>query len=437
MSAEAELVELLPDKQRIIYLITLSRSERSNLSRSQFAEIVVSAWNQCCAANVVQWVVGRENHAEEGEHFHMALKLDKKCRWSRVRRYLDLAHGIKVHFSDSHDTYYTAYSYCIKEDSEFTVSQGHPDLQGASEPKTGKATQKRKQSSKGKRGKKQRLSTYNVVQLIQERNIRSRLQLMALAAQMQKEGKTDLAEFVANRGPKVVQEALQTATELREAEEKLKRQTKSRLDILNEQLVVPCAEGCNEMWIQCAKSILESNGIDRTVFCQAIQTLLEKGRGKYRNVFIYGPANCGKTFLISPLKGIYNCFVNPTSGSFAWVGAEESEVILLNDLRWNSSLIPWCDLLQMLEGDTMHISAPKNFVKQDLVFDNDTPFFATSDGKLVLVKGGVIDRFNTEMMDVRWQYFELWKQIPQNEQKEVKPCGKCFATFILCKDLKK
>jgi hypothetical protein len=153
--------------------------------------------------------------------------------------------------------------------------------------------------------------------------------------------------------------------------------------------------------------------------------------GKYRNIYIHGPANCGKTFLISPLKSIYECFVNPASGSFAWVGIEEAEVVLLNDLRWKPSLIPWCEFLQVLEGDTVHFPAPKNFVRKDIVLEKDTPFFATSDAPLALVMGGSVDRVNTEMMDVRWRMFKLHRQIPRDEQKHIKPCGSCFAKLIL------
>ena len=50
--------------------------------------------------------------------------------------------------------------------------------------------------------------------------------------------------------------------------------------------------------------------------------------------------------------------------------------------------IPWCELLQVLEGDIVHFPAPKNFMRRDIVLEKDTPFFATSDAPLTLVKGG-------------------------------------------------
>ena len=156
-----------------------------------------------------------------------------------------------------------------------------------------------------------------------------------------------------------------------------------------------------------------------------------KGRGKYHNVYIYGPANTGKTFILSPLKKNFHAFCNPATGSFAWMGAQDAEIIFLNDFRWNPAIIAWADFLQALEGDIMHLPAPKTFCKQDIELSKSTPFFATADAPLVLVKGAIIDCANTQMMEVRWRLFHFWRQIPQSEQENSVPCASCFARFIL------
>ena len=67
---------------------------------------------------------------------------------------------------------------------------------------------------------------------------------------------------------------------------------------------------------------------------------------------------------------------------------------------------------------------------KDMILDKDTPFFATSDAPLALIKGGTIDEINTEMMQVRWNMFRLHRQIPKNEQKDIKPCISCFGKLI-------
>ena len=114
---------------------------------------------------------------------------------------------------------------------------------------------------------------------------------------------------------------------MEEAEEKLKRKRMTRLEILQEALKGPCAENCNEQRHELAKYIVKRNNLTDGVFQKAVRELLDKGRGKYRNILVKGSANCGKTFLLNPLNVVYNTFSNPASSSFAWVGAESAEII--------------------------------------------------------------------------------------------------------------
>jgi hypothetical protein len=232
------------------------------------------------------------------------------------------------------------------------------------------------------------------------------------------------------RRTKVVNDALETAKELSCAQERLLRSKKSRIELLKDQLGKNCEGGCDCAWLHAALEILDMNGIHKSDFSSAMYDALSRGRAKYRNIYIYGPANCRKTFIVSPLKKIYECFVNPASGNFAWLGIETAEVVLLNDFRWKPSLIPWCEFLQVLEGDTVHFPAPKNQMSKDIVLERDTPFFATSDAPLVLINSGSIDRVNTEMMNVRWRMFPLHRQIPRDEQRNIAACARCFAELI-------
>ena len=105
--------------------------------------------------------------------------------------------------------------------------------------------------------------------------------------------------------------------------------------------------------------------------------LLQKGRGKYRNILITGPANCVKTFILNPLNDIFNTFTNPATGTFAWVGAELSEVVFLNDFRWTTEVLAWNDMLLLLEVQTVHLPAPKSHYARHITFDKDTPIFCT------------------------------------------------------------
>ena len=429
-------------RQRVVYLITYSRADVVKFpSKESFSTAVLQAW-QNFGVRVVQWVTCIEAHhntdnGQHGEnmnlyHYHMAIKLEKRVRWFQVRKYLEENFGIKVNFSDNHTTYYSAYRYVTKEDNDTLHSPSHPHLTDVPpQTESAVATKKRKAKAKQQRRKFRkrggdRLSTFDVCQQVQAKSISSRLELVSLAAAQVRERKTTLAEFIANRGSKAVDEAIQLAKEFAKAEARLNRSRKSRIELLQEELT-----GCEGKWLTAAKQLLQHHEIEERSFCNAIYNALEKGRGKYRNVYVHGPANCGKSFIVSPQKVIYKAFSNPATGSFAWIGAEEAEIIYLNDFRWHPKIIAWSQFLQALEGDTVHLPAPKNLCSKDIELSKDTPFFATSDAPLVLVKGGAMDRVNTEMMNCRWVFSHFWKQIPHAQQENIPPCRFCFAKFIL------
>ena len=70
-------------------------------------------------------------------------------------------------------------------------------------------------------------------------------------------------------------------------------------------------------------------------------------------------------------------------------------------------------------------------MSKDIVLEKDTPsFFATSDAPLPLIKGGPIDRINTEIMHVRWHTFQLYRQITKEQQKEM-PYAVCVLLNLL------
>ena len=215
------------------------------------------------------------------------------------------------------------------------------------------------------------------------------------------------------------------------ASDTLLRQSRTLIEILRGAEQTECVTGCGGRWITLAQNIMERNGISSVFFAKSVWELLEKGRGKYRNILFTGPANCGKTFIILPITIIFNAFSNPATNTFAWVGAEKAEVIFLNDFRWQAQLIPWHDLLLLLEGGLVHLPAPKTHFAHDLTLDGITPVFATSKHAIMFVKGGAVDERETEMMAVRWKEFSFRSQIPATEQQHVPPCGHCFAKFII------
>ena len=152
---------------------------------------------------------------------------------------------------------------------------------------------------------------------------------------------------------------------------------------------------------------------------------------------IVGKRNCGKLFILRPLNVIYHdrIFENPAMHKFGWVGAQDASVILLQDFRWSSDLIDWSDFLRFLEeGEPVRLPAPRNLYKEDILISksNDVAFFATG-AKEIKFKGPyqAKDQDEDGMMAVRWRYFNFTHEILEKDQKNIEPCGTCFANFLL------
>ena len=182
-----------------------------------------------------------------------------------------------------------------------------PDLQEP--PKTEKATAGKKTKAKvqhvgsNKKGTKaNRLSVYDVTKLIKDKEITSRLQLVCLAIQQEREGKTALAEFIANRGSRVVEEVIALAKEFSLAEAKHSRSQKTRIKLLQEQQNAECCDGCHGKWLSAAINLLEQHGIIVTAFFQALYTALSEGRGKYRKHLYLWPKQHWKNFYIAAFE---------------------------------------------------------------------------------------------------------------------------------------
>ena len=133
------------------------------------------------------------------------------------------------------------------------------------------------------------------------------------------------------------------------------QKAKSCIEILRKAYNSTCAEECKGQWIH--STLLAKNEIPLDSFSAAIY---DTGKiSKYIHLWT-------SERLISPLKKLHNAFSNPATGTFAWVGAENAEIVLLNDFWWLPSINAWDDQLQLLEGDIVHLPGPKNFLMKDI-----------------------------------------------------------------------
>ena len=176
---------------------------------------------------------------------------------------------------------------------------------------------------------------------------------------------------------------------------------------------------------------LQQNDISVEKIRSGVKKLLQKGCGKYRNILIIGPAICGRTFLLKPLSLVYRSFINPGTSTFVWIGGEQTELRILNNFRWGPQVIPWHDLLFLLEGEPVHLPGPKTHYAQDILLTSHTPILATSSSELQFVKHGLICDTETEIMKVRWKAFKFHHRISESRQRSISSCARCFAQLGL------
>ena len=80
-----EETELTKRQLRSVYLITYSQADMTIFpTRQSFADAVIEGFDSP-ALKVEQWVCCKEQHQTKGEHYHMAIKLNKVKRWLSVK----------------------------------------------------------------------------------------------------------------------------------------------------------------------------------------------------------------------------------------------------------------------------------------------------------------------------------------------------------------
>ena len=384
------------------YLITYSQANLEKFpSRESFADCVVQAFQSKESKTFIQhWVCSKEEHLDGGNHYHMAIKLNVQKRWKAAKNSIQEKHGIVVNFSCNHDNYYTAYKYVTKEDTHALHSKDHPDLGATGSPRTTASTRAIRRRSRsrqttesggacgtsGNSRKRQRLSNLEVSEIVLQNGIKRDVELLALANEQKNDGKNDLAEFVLGRSEKSLKELICCTWKMHNASSDLQREKMLRMTLVKCSFEdIQCVAGCGGNWLKCALEVLRKNNVHPFVFAAAIRELLEKGHGKFCNILIVGPANCGKTFLLTLINKIFKTFQNPATTSYAWLGVEDAEVIFLNDFRWSSEVIAWKDFLSLLEGQPIPSLLRKRHMQRTFIWSKIRLFFATSKAPITYV----------------------------------------------------
>lgn len=422
---DVEFPELERRATREVFLITYSQA-RPDVTKESFADIVTNAIEATGNEVVVEkWVCAKERHRTDGFHFHMTVKLDRQKRWVRIKEYVTEHHGIVLHFANKRKAagesslYEGAYKYTVKG-GDFIRSEGHPEV---------------RESDAEEEEEVSKLSNLDFMKLAVQMDLHTVLQVQAAARHNADANQESLLAFLATRTKGRVADILEMAWDIEGAPAKLARMELDRLSILRECERLACTCETPMLWQTLANQVLQLNGIGIDTYTQAVLAAITLGRGKFRNILHIGGTNRAKSFLIQPLKLIYKAFNNPSRASFNWIGVDTSEVILLNDFRWGRDVLPWEQVLLLLEGDIVKFPAPKNQYGSDIEMKVDTPIFATSRAEIEFKSASLEPAQvaeENEMMRSRWKTFSFTHKFTEDRQITCPPCKHCYAAFIFC-----
>ena len=271
-----------------------------------------------------------ESHQNGGDHYHCSIKLSGSKRWKAVKD--TLKKESQVHFSDADNNYWSVFKYITKNDPNIFLSSNHSNMQEMSSPETKVCVQairqKRKSRSTDTSGDQVSTTTKPPKTVLATWKFQS--SSLATKSAM----KMNSLLLHTHKKKKSLSDLFASTKWLEAATERIQRASMSRMDLIGKAYQKDdCV--CEGQWLTCANQVMVSNGVHPHVFADRVRTLLSKRSGKLRNVIIFGPANCGKTFLLCPLEIIFKTFSNPANDKYGWVGAGKAEVIFLNHFCWN------------------------------------------------------------------------------------------------------
>ena len=93
-------------------------------------------------------------------------------------------------------------------------------------------------------------------------------------------------------------------------------------------------------------------------------------------------------------------------------------------------MIPWQEFLNLLEGHSVHLAAPKTHYARDMLISDDVLIFATIIAPIVFARKSVNVEGENAMIEARWRKFQLSVPIPLTEQKTAKSYLRCFCEIV-------
>lgn len=397
-------------------------------SKVEFTRAVADAYTHVLGSPPARHVTVIERTKKGRPHGHMAVQHTAFHRWKRVADRLR-GNGYYVDFRET-DTYPRATRYITEAspkksladiDPDPLISKGHPPLRGVRRvsdvpPRPDEAEEDTAAASRALKP----ITPEEFYDLCVDQGLETRADVMRYA-QIDRR----LVKFVMRQGHRL-EDLLSLAAELQRGGAPPPPRP-SRLDLLDKAAASACV--CGERWLPHAYHILDAQGL-RAAFPAAVYRALREGRGKGRNLWLWGDTNRGKSFLLEPLEIVFTVFQNPAEGKFNLEGLVGKDVVLIDDFRTEENLFPWRIQLVWLDGRTFNIPRPRNIATEDTPYAGTAPVFISSKEMPTRRKYGIEDRTETEQLRERFSTFYLHQRIERPPPPDIPPCGRCWAMLV-------
>lgn len=410
----------------------------SEMSRQDFLDAVRAAYEKTGLA-LVECVVFLESHQRLGDdglrlpHLNALTKSDKQHAWRGLAKALYEESRIRVDFSSNIRTWYDGVVYgAVASDHKPAEELDKEPLQWASSGAPVPLAEVLP-AKWHKKGRQPALNNLQVLDILRNHGVTTETEAWGLATEMEKKGDRGLLAFLMQNDVPGFLHKLYKATT---AAEDLARLRMSRVEILQAAAEIPCACAVPGKWLELAKETLDTQNLTGT-FEQAVYVGLRDGRKKMNNVFLVGPPDSGKTFLLKPLKEIFRCYQQPDGGNYQLASIMGKEVVFLNDFEWDGSekWMRWAYFKNFLEGGVLPVARPKN-KGADTEFVTDAPVFGTAAKRVELyARTGAavcVNQSETDQMNTRIKYLEMAQQISADRiNRNVQECKSCAAKLYL------
>ena len=473
-----------PNAKRQSYLITLPHTDApglvapETLTRQEVIEKVLDSFTHPIYASahisasglaLDKAAIGREPHSKPSKdgqihtHDHIAIlcKQVGGFRFLPVKRALMQRHQLASHWS-CHQGYHSAVRYIIMPSEKKPMSvldaspmcwaaDGvHPPLfDAAQEPVTAAASRARREhkaKAASQEGKGEpRPCELDLFAIVVENRFRNTAD--------DHHADERLIEYLRDHGgPQLYQLAWKIRHKLgalindvwawEEVSDTLVRVGGTRVERLCSACSFPCV--CGGQWPHWAAKALTLNKINPGVFWHCVYMSLHDGRreDKRAMTLVGRRGGEGKSFLFSPLKAVFGLDgvqMKPEKGGFPLLGLQTKRVAVLDEWRFDATVLGLATQLLWFEGKPLVLSQPQNQgASGHLIYSGTAPIFITT--KEQYLESLVLEAQAAEAQDGaceasmllrRLALFNFSKKLPIPAGLKVPDCAACFAQTVV------